>query len=395
MKSWKVFFDQEGAVAIIVAICAVILLSVAAFVIDGGFGLVTRNELKNVADGAALAGTRMLGDIYSKMTPAEQQTYVLTDQHRAEIIAVVQSVAGQNAAGGKKTVINEADDIRIGDWGRWDDAGNRDESKPYSMKVTGTTPDAVEVTARRDETVPTGSISTFLARIMGVDSLKVTSTSANTQPAFTTLMRPTAALTGISKVGPGELTLPVGISSAWFKNQEGGFCGKSIQFSPTKDSCSGWNTFTSKTHSAEQLKEILQGLKDGTYESPEATAGETTFNFSGGEVTSGWDDFIALYDKNKDADGKWATFVPVYDASELSGECANPQNNITIVGFATANITYVCSPPDRPCDPAKFPGAKNGDKIIVGEVICNIVQEDSRGGGAEYGTKGEIPGLVQ
>ena len=88
MNIWKKLSNQEGAIAILVAVCAVVLLSLAAFVIDGGFGLVTRNELKNVADGSALAGTRLLGDIYCcrGMTPAQQQTYVLTGEHRAEII---------------------------------------------------------------------------------------------------------------------------------------------------------------------------------------------------------------------------------------------------------------------------------------------------------------------
>jgi Flp pilus assembly protein TadG len=414
MNTWKRLSNQEGAVAILVAVCAVVLLSLAAFVIDGGFGLVTRNELKNVADAAALAGTRVLGVIYSKMPPAEQQTYNLADHpdDRQGIINAVQGVAGQNTAGGQSIVINEAD-IRIGDWGRWDDAGNPDDTKPHSLKVTDTTPDAVEVTARRDETVPTGPISTFLARIMGVDSLNVTSTSANTQSAPTTVMRPTAALTGIPKVDPGDIDIPVGISKSWFT---GDFCNDYIKFYPTSGTggCAGWTSFNLNPNAHNLRDVILEQMPPfGTYQAPgleictAASDPDSSFEFMGGNVVTALQAFGDLYKANSVcsvgtptpcADGTckdtrckeltcggqcvWETLVPVYDAP--CGD--NPSGLICIVGFATVKITNVKVPPDTP-DP--------GAQVIEGTVQCNLVEPDLRGGGADYGTKGAIPGLVQ
>jgi hypothetical protein len=65
----------------------------------------------------------------------------------------------------------------------------------------------------------------------------------------------------------------------------------------------------------------------------------------------------------------------VYDAPD----CSNPNTAMTIVGFATATIDEV----------------KNPGNIIRGRVHCDVVQPNARGGGAHFGTKGSIPGLVQ
>jgi hypothetical protein len=421
MNGWKISSDQEGVVAILIAICIVVLLSLAAFVIDGGFGLVTRNELKNVADAAALAGTRCLGAIYAGdpavssdpcskgMTPAQQQIYVLTPADRALIVGRVHAVAGQNAAGGETIVIDEGD-IRIGQWGRWNAAGTWDDSMPYSLKVTDSTPDAVEVTARRDDTVPTGPISTFLARIMGVESLNVTSTS---QSAPTTFMRPTAALTGIPKVDPGDIDIPVGLSRNWFT---GDFCNAYIKFYPTSDTggCAGWTSFDLHPDAATLRKTIIEKMPPfGTYEAPGLQVcsapddADGSFEFIGGNVVSALQAFGELYKANAVcsvgtpepcADGmckdtrckdstcsgkcEWKALVPVYDAP--CGD--NPSGLICIVGFATVNIDNVKVPPET-TDP--------GAQVIEGSVQCNLVESDLRGGGAAFGTRGAIPGLVQ
>lgn len=425
MNIWKTSSDQEGVVAILIAICIVVFLSLAAFVIDGGFGLVTRNELKNVADAAALAGTRCLGAIYSGdpavnpdpcnkgLTPAQQQNYVLTPEDRALIVGRVHAVAGQNAAGGQTMIIDEGD-IRIGQWGRWDAAGTWDDSEPYSLKVTDTTPNAVEVTARRDDTVPTGPIATFLARIMGVESLNVTSTSANTESAPTTFMRPTAALTGIPKVDPGDIDIPVGISKSWFT---GDFCNDYIKFYPTSGTggCAGWTTFDISPASAHNLRDsIIENMPPfGTYQAPgievctAASDPDSSFEFVGGNIVSALQAFGELYKANAVcsvgaaepcADGtckdmrcvsgtcsgkcEWNVLVPVYDAP--CGD--NPSGLICIVGFATVKIDNVKVPPET-TDP--------GAQVIEGIVQCNQTEPDVRGGGADFGTKGAIPGLVQ
>ena len=70
--------NSRGVAAVMTALFMVVLLAMGAAAIDIGHALVARNELQNVSDAAALAGTRALGVIYEGMTVPEQQAYVLT-----------------------------------------------------------------------------------------------------------------------------------------------------------------------------------------------------------------------------------------------------------------------------------------------------------------------------
>ena len=90
--------DQAGAVAVTVAILMFVLVGIAALAIDIGYLLVTRNELQNVADAAALAAARKLGDNYQNMDPAEQLGYDCAASGIypcSGIIAVAQEQIGQ------------------------------------------------------------------------------------------------------------------------------------------------------------------------------------------------------------------------------------------------------------------------------------------------------------
>jgi hypothetical protein len=360
--------NDRGVTAIVVAIVSVMLFGFAALAVDIGFGVVARNELHNVADAAALAATRELGVIYQQLTYLEQQSYVVYTDDETLIKNAAKDVALKNKAGGSNIIINDADIII----GRWvPERKNLDPPQDPLDHPRLDQPDAVRVIARRDGNA-NDPITTFFAKILGKDNLNVAA-------------RATAALTGQSTEGPGKLPLPMGISKRWFENPT--FCGSSIRFYPTCSKepcdalgCSGWHTYTESPSSAATLRDILIGLKDRTYISPEATAGETQFDFTGGSLASVFDDMKALYDymKTRDDDGddtKWTTTVVVYDWPD----CTNPNILITITGFTTVVIDSVLVTPE---------------KTILGRVLCDN-KKPGRGGGGYYGTKGTIPGLVQ
>ena len=107
--------DSRGAAAVMVAIMMVVLLAMGAAAIDIGHALVARNELQNVSDAAALAGTRALGLVYEGMSIAAQQTYILSGGDQAAVVAAVQATANANSAAGVPITINPAD-IAIGTW---------------------------------------------------------------------------------------------------------------------------------------------------------------------------------------------------------------------------------------------------------------------------------------
>jgi len=394
--------NQSGTTAIVVAIVIVILIGVTALAVDIGYVMATKNELQNLADGAALAAARQLGAIYQTMSYAQQQDYVCDP---STIIPIAQEVGIKNQAGGKNITIDTAEVI-IGQW----DANGK------TLTPTLERPDAVRVTARRDGTA-NGPVTTFFARILGINSVDISA-------------RATAALTGQSTAGPGDVQLPIGISRHFFKSKEL-FCDETITFSPTHDpeACAGWTTFQLSPSNDITIRRILQEVSG--YESPETIARKTPFEFIGGDLSQKtFDSLLLLFMKygydvksdgnpvrtvNGEPDGepstgpledgypetiplfgddggrlyyptdpptprnkhKWKTKVVVYTWED----CSNPNTEIVIDGFATVILTDVVGAPE---------------KKVVGQVICKEVDsDDSRGGGGEYGTKGSIPGLVE
>jgi len=347
--------DRKGTVSVVVALLLVMLIGFAALALDVGYMMVKRNELQNVADSAALAATGRLGSIYKSMTYSAQQEYVCSP---SDIVPVVTALATSMGLAVRDN------DVIIGHWN-----STTNTFTPGLFK-----PDAVRVYTRRDSAA-NGSVPTFLAGVLGISSVSV-STGA------------TAALTSLSRVPEGGLPLPVGISKAWFTHD---YCDQPIRLYPTNDpaGCAGWNVYTESPASNNELRTVLDGLTNGTYQSPETISGETAFNFTGGTLgnqafTAMKNLFDAMKVKNdgvldKDTDpNTWTTSVPVYDWPDCSNP--NPRDGaIPIVGFSTITITNVSTPPTMTID---------------AKVVCDLVT-GGPGGGSEYGTIGSTPNLVE
>jgi hypothetical protein len=333
--------NDRGVTAVFVAILIVFLTAMVSFSVDLGFAWVTKNELQNIADAAALVGTRQLGVIYAALPPNQQEdpSRTLTSSEKAQVLAFIERVAGLNRAGGLSGIgIDTAGDVSIGTW----------DFATKTLTPTLIRPTAVTVIARRDGNM-NGPIGTFFANVMGVSQINVAATA-------------TAALGPLGFVPPGTANFPVGISKRWF--DEGHDCGDSIKFHPTGtlDGCAGWHTFTTTPSNANSLRKILTGLEDGSYVSPEIYAGQTQLEFAGGTLASVFDEMKALYDANKDPmTGRWDVKIPVYD----SADCGNPNGAITIVGFATATVTEVIEAPE---------------KQIMAKVTCDKILDGRPGG---------------
>jgi Flp pilus assembly protein TadG len=343
--------SERGAVAVIVAITLPVLIGFAALAIDVGQALVARNELQDAADAGALAGARRLGTIYQGLSPAQQVSYTMTNP--VPIYSDVQNVASQNYGAGRSITV-DVGDISIGQW----------DATSKTLTVTSTNPDAVRVTARLDGTT-NGPVSTFLATIWGITSVDVRATA-------------TAALTGTSTTNPGDLQTPFGLSSFRFTTP---YCNAPVRFYPTNDpqACGGWQTFTTSPPNANTLRNQINGMipSPPTFTSPGTQAGVTSLEFVGGNIANALNNLYNLYVSKRDpVTHNWDALVPVYQ----SNDCSNPNTAMQIVGYASMRITNVLAPP--------------AGQLVEGIIQCNLV-EGGRGGGASFGTKGSIPGLVQ
>ena len=104
-KSVLLWKNQKGVTAIVVGLMMIPLLGFVALAIDIGYYMVARNELQNIADGAALAACRKLGDMYQQMTKGEIASYVCSDDDQALIRGIAQEVGLNNDAGGSRAGI--------------------------------------------------------------------------------------------------------------------------------------------------------------------------------------------------------------------------------------------------------------------------------------------------
>jgi hypothetical protein len=383
--SKKPLNNQQGAVIVLMAFLLFVLLGVTAFAIDFGYRHVVRNELQNAADAAALAAARDLGRIYESMDPDAQLIYVCGSTDQARIKEVAIKTGEENYAGDVKELKIYGNDIQIGLW----------DPLSRSFSESSAQPDAVKVIARRQsiDGNENGPISTFFAPIFGIRTMEVNALA-------------TATLTPIASIGEGGLPIPVGISQQWFDksnwdDEEKGFCDQNIKFHPTGDlaGCAGWHIYQQKEQGAAPaslLKRTISKMNpwcaknndnydkdycfeeyDPDFKSPAIDGnGNDSFTFTGGNDATAFPYMEALYNANKDSEGNWEVTVPVYENNDCGKQ---PSGSTPIVGFASAVITGVDTAPNLE---------------IRAKVICKLI-EPGRGGGADFGTNGSVPNLVE
>jgi hypothetical protein len=350
-RKFKKLKDNKGAVMPIVALFIFVLVGALAFAVDAGWVVATNNELQNVADAGALAGTGELGHEYLNDPDA--------DQASASIMTIAKDVAIKNKAANVNITLNDAD-IELGLW-----SNNSFGKEPCPGKCN-----AVKVTSRRDESA-NGAFPSFFASIpiFGINE-------------FSSSKHAVAALTGASEIAEGELTIPVGISKSWFELNDSypKFCGRNIQFYPTIG-CARWHAYDSRQANASNLENnILPGLTNDTFTAPGAKLGDGFVFIDDNDVSSATEEKMYTlwntkrYADNDGDDNIWTTNVVVYDAPCVG----NPSGYVGIAGFATVEISV------KEVSPL----------VMTARVICEEV-ELARGGGGEYGTWGSIPNLVE
>ena len=430
------FKNQRGVTAVVVAIVIAMLIGFVALAVDIGYVAATKNELQNVADSAALAGAGLLGEIYTGMSYEEQQNYQCTqntlddgiatdcESIRASAQAVVG--AGKNKAGGKNIIIDPAD-ILINKW----------TGPPAFETDDYNSPKAVRVIARRDGSA-NGPITTFFARIFGIDTSDVRADAV-------------ASLSGQGTAGPGEIELPIGISTEWFDlhDDDGSYCGDHIAFSPPTDpdACGGW-TGWDVGHNDNLLGDILNNSNgsdpDSSFDSPPITTGVTIFDFSNGVLSQ--QTFYALqalfqikgYDVTPNGDPACTTTTtegiiipdtPCYKPEHWDAGIAGSDNEPTPQmdskktdeqtewpnifedspryehRWQTGVLVYEDQPGDcAPNEPLLIVGfvevelthvGDSSDKVVYGNIKCEYVEGPTQGGGGDFGKYGSIPKIVE
>ena len=90
-------------------------------------------------------------------------------------------------------------------------------------------------------------------------------------------------------------------------------------------------------------------------------------------MQSAFSNLQSLYNSKKDAQGKWKTWIVIYDKPNCSDQASGA---ISIVGFTPATITSVNA------------------STVSATVNCNVVQSGA-GSGEQFGALGSVPSLVE
>jgi len=223
---------------IMVAIFLPLFIGIAALAIDIGHLYTTRSELQNVADAAALAGARYIGDQYLNDPNRYENGFT-----KEEILEVVNEVAKKNKASNVEIEIEEdpKEGILIGNWVpsvSVEDVGKLIDitTDPVTFNVgveNLDSPDAVRVIARRTDDSVNSAVVNFFSSIFGIDTSNITSRKA------------IAALSGPANLEPGVVKAPFAVSEHFFPK----YCDKDqkIQLSPSDSSgigaCAAWHGY--------------------------------------------------------------------------------------------------------------------------------------------------------
>lgn len=144
--------NQQGAVAILLGIALLTLISFAALAVDIGYILTTKSELQNIADATALAAARQLAASYPPPIDANS------------VRTIAQQVAQSNWAGGINAITIDPSDIEIGIW------------NGTSFSESLTFPNAIRTTIRRDNDW-NGRVTTFFANLLRINSVELQATA--------------------------------------------------------------------------------------------------------------------------------------------------------------------------------------------------------------------------
>lgn len=163
--------ERKAAIVPLAALLLVFLLGMSAFAVDIGWLAVTRSELQNAADVAALAGAGMLMDGYVTYNlpgnSVNQAAILSTTQTTARNKA--KEYAAYNGAGGVSSLTLLDSDVEF---------GFTDASGVYTTPAAGF-PNTVKVTMRRDASA-NGKLNLFFAKVLGQTTTSLTATASAT-----------------------------------------------------------------------------------------------------------------------------------------------------------------------------------------------------------------------
>jgi len=429
--------NQSGVVIVLIAVLLIVFLGFAALAVDVGHIVVVRNELKNAADGGALAGARFL---YREDSTAPYGFALDTVEANAKALST--ALANQSD---KLPVEVDDGDIQIGHWsfgiGTLAKGFYLPDGPPIFDIWNYSTADldgnrnfinAVKVTTRRGGSSPTATQAvSFFARIFGYEG-------------FSRSAEAVAYIGYAGSLSPGEVDAPIAICRQAITDPTTGqlLCGVGRMINSGANvghETGGWTNFTQEpceTANVPSVRPYVRNTCSGSVNTTMILFGEGMGTVGGMQQTI-YDDLISCWmtkaglDPNGNVypDQPWTLRLPVILCpGNNTGNCSQIDGavEIAVVWITRTGVKNSYDPvPKRMYNPAKNQmwtctagytnqqcweqfvdefGLKDvlnnddatlEDKTIYFLPFCKELKIEGGSGGHNYGILAKRPVLVQ
>jgi Flp pilus assembly protein TadG len=346
----KRWLKNSGLAVVYLAILLVVLIAFAGLAVDLGYMYVTKTQLQNASDAAALAGAAKLNSIG---TGAADQNDLVQTAARAEATAF----AADNQAAGTQVVIENDDSNTLGNdndiaVGNWNGTVFQDNTTPVN---------AIKVRARRTEEAPGGKVSLFFARVLGWNTM-----GAAAEAVATTPIRATNFIAICTKACEGASTNPDTPDVLSPPRQ--------YDRDPTQvpdEESFAWTSLLQPVSSVPQISPLI------CTETPNVDVCGRQIWTTQGEVTDLFRDMEGAFnDPNFDRANKeftngqvsgWWIIAPVTYVCKPGNQPAP----FDVWGYALLRVTSVCDiGGGQPCRPFKSTPCNYPKKVVIDRIAC-------------------------
>lgn len=163
---------RSGSVLVLAALLLIPLTAMVAFAVDIGWIALTKAELQDAADAAALAGAdQLINGFVQFNSPAQSNKNQILSQSKQLATAAAQQYASYNGTRGVSSLKLNSDDVEF---------GFTDATGSYTALASNSIfPNTIKVTLRRDSSA-NGPLNLFFAPVLGQSSANVEVVAAAT-----------------------------------------------------------------------------------------------------------------------------------------------------------------------------------------------------------------------
>ena len=238
---------QRGVAAVIVALWMTVLLGIGAFSIDIARAFVTRNELQNAADAAALASA---GRLFPVIAATGQPDWATAATQATSAIAWNRS---------EGSLLAQAT-VQTGYWNVDTSVGNWNNAIALSVGAVGSSLPAVEVTVQRDGANNGGPIAMTFGNLFGVATMPVSARAVAVVAKAITLPTGTIlpfAMSSCVLTDPGLINQTTNVPVSPPPKFVLGSAAASAKCGTCN--CGQWTTFASTDNSASYVNSLING----------------------------------------------------------------------------------------------------------------------------------------